>query len=69
MVWYSVNTFGRITWGHDGHDGDDDGATSNMFFDPATKTGVILVANGSWAGDPGAVATMTKLFEEAATTY
>jgi CubicO group peptidase (beta-lactamase class C family) len=63
LVWYTVDTFGRTTWGHDG---DDDGATSNMFFDPAANVGVILVSNGGWKGDPGAVATMTKLFEEAA---
>jgi CubicO group peptidase (beta-lactamase class C family) len=64
LVWYTVSTFGMTTWGHDG---DDDGATSNMFFDPATKIGVILVSNGVWKGDPGAVATMTKLFQEGAT--
>jgi len=63
FAWYTVNTFGSTMWGHDG---DDNGATSNMFFDPATKTGVALVANGSWSGDPGAVSTMNKLFQEAA---
>jgi CubicO group peptidase (beta-lactamase class C family) len=63
LVWYTVNTFGPTTWGHDG---DDDGATSNMFFDPVANVGVILVSNGSWKGDPGAIATMTALFHEAA---
>jgi hypothetical protein len=37
-----------------------------MFFDPATKTGIILVSNGDWSGDPGAGPVMKKLFEEAA---
>jgi CubicO group peptidase (beta-lactamase class C family) len=63
LVWYTVDTFGPTTWGHDG---DDDGASSNMFFDPAANVGVILVANGSWTGDPGAVATMRALFQEGA---
>lgn len=62
LAWYTVDTFGPITWGHDG---DDDGATSNMFFDPVTKTGVLLVSNGTWAGDPGAVPVMKALFAEA----
>jgi CubicO group peptidase (beta-lactamase class C family) len=62
LIWYTVSTFGMATWGHDG---DDDGASSNMFFDPKTKTGVIMVANGSWKGDPGAVPAMNALFEEA----
>ncbi len=63
LVWYTVNTFGPITWGHDG---DDNGAASNMFFDPTTHTGVLMVSNGEWSGDPGAVSTMDKLFQEAA---
>jgi CubicO group peptidase (beta-lactamase class C family) len=63
LILYTVNKFGPVTWGHDG---DDDGATSNMFFDPATKTGVILVSNGVWSGDPGAVPAMSALFGESA---
>jgi CubicO group peptidase (beta-lactamase class C family) len=63
LVWYTVDTFGSITWGHDG---DDDGATSNMFFDPTTNAGVLMVSNGGWTGDPGAVAAMKALFEESA---
>jgi CubicO group peptidase (beta-lactamase class C family) len=34
-----------------GHDGEDDGTSSMMFFDPASKTGVLLVANGIWYDD------------------
>jgi CubicO group peptidase (beta-lactamase class C family) len=48
-----------------GHDGDDPGTSSQMFFDPATQTGVLLVANGAWDED-AAEALMTKLFSEAA---
>ncbi len=31
-----------------GHDGEDDGASSIMFFDPASGRGVAMVANGIW---------------------
>jgi CubicO group peptidase (beta-lactamase class C family) len=54
-----------------GHDGDDPGTSSLMFFDPADGSGVLLVANGSWADDndeqPAADALFGKLFDEAAT--
>ncbi len=36
-----------------GHDGEDDGASSLMFFDPTTGRGVAMVANGIWYDDNG----------------
>jgi CubicO group peptidase (beta-lactamase class C family) len=70
-----------LAWYHDafgeredviGHDGDDPGARSMMFFDPADGAGVLLVANGEWGrpdddGDPGneaAKALVERLFAE-----
>jgi CubicO group peptidase (beta-lactamase class C family) len=62
LIWYSDSSFsGSTAWGHNGSD---TGAASNMFFDPATRIGVLLVANGTWKGD--APATMRKLFQEGA---
>jgi hypothetical protein len=62
LVWYVDDVGGRS--GVIGHDGDDPGITSQMFFDPATGEGVLLVANGVW-DETQAVAIMTKLFAEA----
>jgi CubicO group peptidase (beta-lactamase class C family) len=64
LVWYTVDSFGPVTWGHNGSD---NGASSDMFFDPVTKSGVLFVANGEWSGDPGAVSSISELFREAAT--
>jgi CubicO group peptidase (beta-lactamase class C family) len=51
-----------------GHDGSDNGASTNMFFDPADGAGVILLSNGMWSdandNSPGADALMATLFEE-----
>jgi CubicO group peptidase (beta-lactamase class C family) len=52
-----------------GHDGDDPGTSSLMFYDPTTGDGALLVANGYWydADDdsPEADAVLTALFDEA----
>lgn len=47
-----------------GHDGDDPGTSSLMFFDPADGDGVLLVANGVWYG-PEARRLFADLFAEA----
>lgn len=55
-----------------GHDGGDCGASSFMFYDPATGDGALLVANGDWHEDtedddsPEADALFARLLEEAA---
>jgi CubicO group peptidase (beta-lactamase class C family) len=68
LVWF-YDTFGSNSTNVLGHDGSDDGAASNMFFDPATGAGVILVANADWSDDnddsPAADALMDLLFAEA----
>jgi CubicO group peptidase (beta-lactamase class C family) len=52
-----------------GHDGDDPGTSSQIFYDPASGDGVIVVANGSWwdADDeqPEATALFSLLMTEA----
>lgn len=48
-----------------GHDGDDPGTASLMFFDPETGDGALLVANGIWA-QAEANALLGTLFAEAA---
>jgi hypothetical protein len=52
-----------------GHDGDDPGTSSLMFFDPANGDGAILIANGFWydadEDSPAADALLGKLFDEA----
>jgi CubicO group peptidase (beta-lactamase class C family) len=65
LVWAS-QSIGRLTalrtvWGHDGAD---NGARARMWFDPAKKAGVILMANGAWKHDR-ARALLTDLFQEA----
>jgi CubicO group peptidase (beta-lactamase class C family) len=58
-------------WYHDrigtrdviGHDGDDPGARSLMFFDPADGAGVLLVVNGEWS-DGDADLLFYNLFAE-----
>ena len=47
-----------------GHDGDDPGTASLMFFDPATGDGALLVANGIWVQSE-ANALLGALFAEA----
>jgi len=60
-----------LGWYHDeygsrkviGHDGEDPGARSLLFFDPADGAGVLLVANGPWDEDR-AEKLLEKLFKE-----
>jgi CubicO group peptidase (beta-lactamase class C family) len=61
LIWHTMSFGGNTLWGHSG---DDPGISSNMFFDPATRIGVLLVANGEWKHD--ARRTMRRLFEHAA---
>lgn len=51
-----------------GHDGSDCGASSLMFFDPATGDGALLVANGLWwdVAEAEAYAAFSTLMDEAA---
>ena len=45
FVWFRRSIGGRTVWGHDGAD---NGAGAEMWFDPAKDQGVILVTNGVW---------------------
>ena len=68
LIWF-YDDYGSRT-GLLGHDGDDPGTSSLMFFDPANGDGAILVANGFWY-DPdedsdATDALLGKLFAEAA---
>jgi len=56
LMWYTKKIAGNCMWGHDG---DDPGISSAMFFDPRTAIGVLLAANGEWRH--GARKTMRKL--------
>jgi CubicO group peptidase (beta-lactamase class C family) len=60
LVWVSQSIGGRLVWGHDGAD---NGAGAQMWFDPAKSEGVILLTNGIWADDDGAL--LASLFQEA----
>lgn len=62
LVWFHEEIGGRRVIGHDG---EDDGTTSFMYFDPEAKVGVLLVANGIWDED-AALDLMDRLFEEGA---
>jgi hypothetical protein len=46
-----------------GHDGDDDGVSSEMFFDPSTDVGVVLIANISDGSYGGKVREQTAAIE------
>jgi CubicO group peptidase (beta-lactamase class C family) len=59
FVWIKRSIDGRTVWGHDGAD---NGAGAEMWFDPEKKEGVILVTNGIWNNTGELLAT---LFEEA----
>jgi CubicO group peptidase (beta-lactamase class C family) len=61
LVWYYETLGGRRTLGHDG---DDPGVSSSMYFDPTDDAGILLVANGQWDED-AAKALIVKLFDEA----
>jgi CubicO group peptidase (beta-lactamase class C family) len=68
LIWYYAS-FGSSSTNVIGHNGSDDGASSNMFYDPASGAGVVLVANADWNDDndqsPAADALMDALFAEA----
>jgi CubicO group peptidase (beta-lactamase class C family) len=59
LVWVSHSIDGRLVWGHDGAD---NGAGAHMWFDPARGEGVILMTNGIWNDDDGAL--LADLFQE-----
>jgi CubicO group peptidase (beta-lactamase class C family) len=61
LAWSSQSIDGRTVWGHDG---DDNGAGTKMWLDPANKVGVILMTNGIWKDDDNAL--LTALFRESA---
>jgi CubicO group peptidase (beta-lactamase class C family) len=60
LVWVSQSISGRLVWGHDGAD---NGAGAQMWFDPAKSEGVVLLTNGIWTDDDSALLAM--LFQEA----
>ncbi len=59
LGWTSQSVDGRTVWGHDGAD---NGAGANMWFDPTKDEGVILMTNGIWNDDS---ALLEALFDEA----
>ena len=59
LVWVKGSIGKRIVWGHDGAD---NGASANMWFDPEEDEGVILMTNGVWNDDE---ALLDLLFQEA----
>ena len=59
LTWVSQSVDGRTVWGHDGAD---NGAGANMWFDPTKDEGVILMTNGIWNDDS---ALLAELFDEA----
>jgi CubicO group peptidase (beta-lactamase class C family) len=63
LIWFYDSVDGRADLL--GHDGDDPGTSSLMFFDPLDGDGVLLVANGVWVG-PEARRLFADLFVEAA---
>jgi len=60
LIWFHTDVGGRHLVGHDGSD---PGVSSNLFYDPADGSGVVMVANGEWDEDAGE-ALMARLFEE-----
>jgi CubicO group peptidase (beta-lactamase class C family) len=60
LVWVTQSINGRLVWGHDGAD---NGAGAHMWFDPMKSEGVVLMTNGIWVDDDGAL--LTSLFREA----
>ena len=59
LAWYTSRFARRDVWGHNGSD---IGAGAEMWFDPASNEGVILVSNRSWDGEESLV---SELFREA----
>jgi CubicO group peptidase (beta-lactamase class C family) len=61
LIWFRDDYGDREVWGHDGSD---IGAGAEIWFDPKTKTGVILMTNGAWNKQGDLIST---LFREADT--
>jgi CubicO group peptidase (beta-lactamase class C family) len=59
LVWVKNYLGDRAVWGHDGAD---NGASANMWFDPEKDEGVILMTNGVWNDDEE---LLNLLFQEA----
>lgn len=71
---YYYDTFGDNSENVLGHAGEDQGAATGMFFDPATGAGVVLFANGDWFDDnhdetDESEDIMDRLFKEAKTAW
>jgi CubicO group peptidase (beta-lactamase class C family) len=64
LIWY-YDFDGELL----GHDGEDDGASSLMFFDPTDGTGALLVGNAIWwdNGEEESLALFEALMDEAET--
>ncbi len=61
LLWFSMSLGDRWIVGHDG---DDDGVTSEMFYEPATGIGVALIANVSDGQLDGAAREQTWWLED-----
>jgi CubicO group peptidase (beta-lactamase class C family) len=59
LVWFQKSIGDRTLWGHDGSD---NGAAAELWFDPEAGTGVVLMTNGMWS-DPDDL--LETLFDEA----
>jgi CubicO group peptidase (beta-lactamase class C family) len=59
LGWIRQTINDETVWGHDG---DDHGAGTKMWFDPENKVGVILMTNGIWVDNDD---LLTSLFQEA----
>jgi CubicO group peptidase (beta-lactamase class C family) len=59
LGWIRQTINDETVWGHDG---DDHGAGTKMWFDPENKVGVILMTNGIWIDNDD---LLTSLFQEA----
>jgi len=59
LGWIRQTINDETVWGHDG---DDHGAGTKMWFDPDNKVGVILMTNGIWIDNDD---LLTSLFQEA----
>ena len=59
LIWMMQDVEGRRVWGHDGSD---NGAGTQMWFDPARSEGVIVMTNGVWNDE---TALLGLLFREA----
>ena len=49
LMWYQWNLGGEPHWGHNGGD---DGVSTDMYFNPATRTGYIVLTNGEAFNGP-----------------